>query len=1178
VNNLLTDAFGSGLTELSHVLQAAAVLCAFPVYLFLLFTIGTYLFFLGRRLRIEPGQHVDLLLGEFPALKSRYGEMVLDARGLAPKAAASADEAPQEAPTDTGDAEDHASDRDIEEAAGERGAGSELPDPEDPAERRFSRSFATETQSRESMWQIAVHDAPLLILSAVILTGIYFTLTLLTPSLGGDPLTNLLRRIPVGPGSFLLDHLLSGPSGFFVALVGYTLLGGLLLAWLPRWLRRWLSLEWLYAEPGSRRSRLARHLWRNLCFVNYHRLDGTVGKWLVMVLPIYILFLLTADLLAFYYSFELPPAFLAAAHLFPAILPRMFATVWSSPLDFTRPPSRKGRHLEVEELPAHLSQRQYLGNAAGDEVVQHQETVIQPAGNPVSWQDSDLPQRMAFALDLLGRRDLEPFLEHTLANLLEQRQSLVLSGPKGSGRRTLAKLSAFEAAFRGVSTLALVQTRQEARELVTELRAFGHYFPSVECFNIAYAGDDLLYEIRGMADEIDVLVSDMGSFDRAADHRDYLSIFWQRMDLAVLVGVDEASPLVKVEVPFLVKRMTALARSGARTLPILVTALDGGREDQRSFNRLLCRQFTELPLGFVGDTRLDLLTLEHRGRTSLTFEDDLDLLTRFGTGLADAGYNKYFLNIGTRSRTGLERLDQAGWTVCAEDFADESAVVSLVRLQPETFFNQISEIRELSRACPTGHHICFLMPPRDGFEQWLHDQLDEFLRYRHDQIAPVLIPGQDNPLLQRKHLLRLILESPQTPARISELFGQQALADLQAELDEAPTNGLPLVQKQHPVHGGMLHYDRNADYPLPSTRTGEGAIADPDSASPPVLVRCGELGLQRTIDSVRQPSVLWPGRIFALNGERVRVQGAPVDGMLECRPEPEDLRTLKIRQIFVQENRDIRMASDHVFADEGIGIYRARLKIVEVILGYRIWKGRDLVEESTYGVGGQLKNELECEAAVLFFPGLDPEAVHLIAHVLKRYLKLAIADTDDVLDVTHNCFEPFSKGIADNLYHDVTILDTVPGGIGVCDLVTPLLLRKVAALIVSMHEAGAEWYRIQECTYPRLGKFDHVPPDADPDSDLTVADRVVEYFRRVILADEKDEDQEPLDFTCNIWFPETSAEPPETAPAGADIPPCTGAAAAPPLKDLLAKVYADANRIGRWTQHQTEDDERSWPS
>lgn len=1183
MNNLLTDAFGNGLNDLSHVLQAAAVLCAFPGYLFLLFTIGVFLFFVGRRLRIEPGRHVDLLLGEFPALKARYGETVLDARGVAPRAGAQPSDPGRDPGAATPDDQDLESEKDISAVSSEAAAGApEPPETVDDGDYgRFGRDFAAEVRARESIWQIAVHDAPLLILSAAMVTGAGLVLTLLTPSLDDDPLLNLLGRIPAGQGSFLLEHLLNGPSGFFLALVGYTLLGAMLLAWLPGRLYNWLSLEWLHVEPRSHRSRLARGLWRNLCFVNFHRLDGTVGKWLVLLLPVYLVALLAADLLAFYYSFALPPALLAAAHLFPAALPRMFASVWGSPLDFTRPPGRSGRRLEVDELPVHLSRREYLGSADGGEVVRLQDTVIQPAGNPVARRDADLPERMMHMLDLLGRRDLEPFLQHVIDSLLDQRLSLVLTGPKGSGRRTLAKLGAIEAAFHGISSLILLQTRQEALDLVEEFRALAHHFPAVDCFNVAYAGDNLLYEVRGMADEIDVLVCDMGTFDRVADHQDYLAIFWQRMDLAILLEVDEASPLVKIELPFLIRRMTALARNGARTLPVLISVLDGGREDQRSFTRLLCRRFTELPLGFAGDTRVDLLTLRDRGRDSLTFEDDLDLLTRFGSGLADAGYDRYFLNIGARSRAGLDRLDQAGWTNRAEDFADEPAVVSLVRLRPETFFNQVSEIRELSRACPSGHHICFLLPPRDGFEQWLHGRLPEFLRYRHDQVAPVLVPGQDNPLLQRKHLLRMILEGPQTPERIGELFGQPVLHELQAILDAGDKGapGLPLKRKLHPIQGEMIHYDRGVNYPLPTTRSGEGAIADPGDASPPVLVRCPELDLQRFIDHARQPIILWPGRVFQLCGERVRVQGLPVDGVLECRPEPEDLRTLKIRQIFVLENRDIRLASDHVFADEGVGIYRARLRVKEVILGSRTWKGRDLVEESTFGIDGQVNAEMVCDSAVLFLPGLDPEAVHLIAHVMKRFLKLVIGDTDDVVDVAHNCFEPFSKGVADNLYHDVTILDTVPGGVGVCDLVTPVLLRKVAALVVTMQDEGIEWYRIQECTFPQLGKFDHVPPDAAPASDLTVAERVAAYCRTVILAEGRDEDQEPLDFTCNIWFPETESDD-DHVDAAADAAPSSGpvlsglqyaAGYSPLLHDLLTKVYADAERIGRYEPDAPEE-------
>ncbi|MBU8922640.1 MAG: hypothetical protein KOO63_12550 [Bacteroidales bacterium] len=1180
MNNLLNEIFGNGLNEIGEALQAAAVLWVFPVYIFILFAIGTYLFYLGRRLRIEQEQDIDLLLDEFPSLNARYGDIGSDFEGKSGSSAEpDKDEEPGVIIEEDDNPENAEIDRDIEEVTG-IGSGNGQPlnqdnnieDNDSETDKRFSSAGL---RDKEGMWQIAVHDAPLLVISLIIVAVIYAVISLfIERAVGADPLSLLLQRTPAGPIPEPISRFLFGSRSFFLPMVLYTILGGILLVILPRQVYRIFNLDWLHVEPFSRRSRIARRTWRVLCFVNYNRLDGSTKKWLVILVPVYVLFLLVSDLLAIFFSLYLPPAFLAAAHLFPVVLPRMFAPVWGSRIDFTRSPMKTGRKIEVEKLPEFLSDKRYLGTGGDDSAIKYRETIHQNAGNAVPVPDAELSDRMKDSLELFGRRDIEAFLCHALEKLLSEKLSLVVNGPRGSGREVVGILCSIEAAFRGGSSLILVRNADQAAKLIRRLEAFSNHYPAVQCFNIEYAGSEHLFEVKGTADKIDILVADLGSFDRIADHENRLSLFWTRMDLAIIFETDESSPLIKAEIPFIIKRMTSLAGKQPADLPVMVSVLDGAREDQRSFNRLLSREFVELPLGYAGGSRIDLMTMGNRGRDSLNFKDDLDLLTRFGSGMADAGYEKFYLSIGPRAKANLDSLDLARWTTRAEEFAEESVVVSLVRLLPETFFTQVSEIRELSRACTTGHHICFMMPPRDGFEQWLHDHLGEFLQYRHNQVSPVLLPGIDNPILNRKQMTRLILEKPQPVDRIAELFGKRALEDLLISL-KAECKGKeeqPVQIINDPVYGKTFSYRRDTGYAIPVTRTVDGAVDDPDHDIPPIEVRCIELGIRRKIDPQRQLSILWPGRIFSLNGERVRVKGLPIKGVLECYPEPEDLRTLKIRQIFILENKDITLASDHIFSEEGIGIYRTRMKIKEVILGYRTWRGQDLIEESLYGIEGQITSEMEVDASVLFFPGLDSESAHLIAHVLKRYLKMVCLDTEDVIDVTHNCFKPFSRGVAENLYYDVTIIDNVPGGLGVCNMIEPVLIRKIAALIVSMHEEGAEWYRIQDCFFPRLGKFDHLPPDPSPEMDITIADRVVEYFKKVVLARDPEADEEPLDFGCNLWIDgsedEETMEGIETA-LGKEVTEYSsdteadGSEWSDPKSELMSKVYADANRIGR---------------
>jgi hypothetical protein len=1174
---LLNEIFGPQLATLGAALKAVVLLLSLPFYYFILFAMGTYLFFRSSRLRIEQRHHIDLLLKEFPALEQRYPTrrpaQASERSGGDRRPAAPVQESEDQA--DIAEVSREPSDpTDAVDSSGSAPAADQ-PEQERPAPEELRGS-------KEAIWRIAIHDAPLMILSAAIVISVLTLLSLLEPAIGGDPLARLTGTLFGGDGASFWNRFFFGPSSFIVPTLLYSILGALGLAILPGMLSRLLSLEWHHLEPHTWRGRIVKRLWRRLCFVNLSRLDGSVGHWLVWLLGGHVVFLIAADFLALYNGFRLPPAMLAGAHLLPVAMPRLFAQVWSSPIDFSRPPGRGGPHLEPDELAAHLARPEYLGDfdADGGTTVRELHTVLMDPANPVRHRSENLPRRMEQALEASNRPDLAPFLAAAVDALFDRGTSLVLSGPEGSGRDIVTTACSLEAAFRGMSSLLLVRTRQDAARVVRQLRELSRAYPAAAYYTAVEATDESLYEIRELADRVVVLVADLQSFDRIAEHNSYLGFFWQRLGFAALVGLDETTPQERAELPFLTTRLVRCGGSPGTNVPLLMSVLDGAHLDHASFSRILHQEFESLPLGYAWPTRIRLFELPRPGRDAVAVDRDLTVAHRFAAGLADAGYSRFFLSIGGASRASLQKLDLAGACTRVDALIDDSVVVSLVELRPETFFTQVSKIRELSRWSPTDQHLCFLLPPVDGFGAWMQSHLDDYLQFRRDSLTPLLIPGHDNVILQRKHMLRSVLERPASPADLDRMFGAGPTEGLLQEIrrgDEELPRELELVVD--PLHGELARFSAPPEGHLPGTSAGRGAIrVGPDTGS--VTIRCRDLGLERQVDAQRLGQIFWPARVFDLDGRRLRVRERrpATSGVVECDPEPEELRTYKIRRLFITGSRDIRLTSDHVYDRDGIGIYRALLDFRETIVGYRTWKGRDLVEESTYGVGAQVVNEFTADAVVLFFPGLDPETVHLAAHVFKRYLKLVCGDDDDVIDATHGCFEPFSKGVSDYRYHDVTILDNVPGGTGICDLVTPELVRKVAAMVVEMDEEGAAWYQIQDCHATRLGKFDSVPPDAAPDSDRPPAVRLIDYMRRVVLAEERTSDDEPLDYSLGLWIedppPSTAEDTTEPAPASGEVPTPEEEepeAALTPSARMIERVYADAERIGRPARKRSEE-------
>lgn len=1263
MNNLLSQTMGQGLDNMASAFQAVLALLLLPAYWVMLAALGAFLYFHSRRLRVEPVHDIRLRVDPALSQSAREGQ-AKQRRGLFNKQVA----------TSQGTQESH------ENTASVQGKSSALNRQDPLAEGAEQGLLANPGGSQEGLPPISIHDAPLLILAGALVLGLAFALTLLTATTG-DPLTSLLGGSEARNG--LMRFLVPSERNSFLPMVLYTVAGGLLLVVLPLILKGLMSLEWVHTEPTSPRTRRLKRMWRSACMVDFHRLDGSVETWLTPLLPIYVLLLFFADVTSLYLSLAMPPAIMAAAHLLPVSLVRLFGPVWGMRVRWERKERDIQRRIPVGSLVDHLWQDQFLGTllvkpiskapqeaaeapAQGAETAfadaaaspatspaateagapatdggagdgegeeepppprprEDQPPLIQqlqlPATNPVSLHDSDLPTRLEHGLALLQRRDLAPFLAHALRQLFEDSCSVVLSGPQGSGRTELLLLCALEVALRGGSTLIVVNDRRQTRRLMEDLEWLAGEYPAFRLVHAQAADGAAMRNVDKDTLLLDILVVDLTSIEGITNQPQRLDAFWARLDLVVMPEVDEASPLTRLEFPYLLSHITALSSREPDRLPVLVSVLAGGWKEYGDLSFLLQRPHVEIPLGGAVASRLtlipfkplrlrveDLVDDEDRQRQNLVdpllnqalepiaepagtpvligepaalpekgsgeeYEapeqlvrravQEQDLLPIFAAALAEAGYPRFYLSSATHPAMPATKQSKAAWSRRARDFTHDEVVISLVSLCPETFFRQLAEIRELSQSCVGGRHLCFLMPPVDGHEEALHRQIVPLLTQQGDMLAPVVGPAWTNPLLERKHLLGAILGGARDEHRLRTCFGDVAVSGL---LERADAGAEPVVRQQDLLRDAYLEVDRTRMCG-PTPPALEAAPVGGALGPHPVRVVCRELGLEGLIDAERQASVLYPGRIFCLEGQRVRVVGKAHKGLLTCVPEPLDKSTTKIRQVVVRGDQDVSLSEDHIFNNHGIGILHAQVNVRELIIGCRTWSWfrEEPLQESLFGANAEVSTDYSAHAAVIFLPGVTERMAHLFAHMLKRYLKLATGDTADQLDVTHGCFQPFSKGVQDFHYLDVTVLDSVPGGSGLCQLVTPDLLRRLAAHVKALHESGARWSHIRDCQAPQRLNFASVDPTAEGPS-LDTATDLVDFLETMLLKPE-DRDIDAIDYSCNLWTPEPRQDPLPSYPmkqGASTVHEQTTRSAEQedaPMRELLWRVHADVNRL-----------------
>jgi hypothetical protein len=1166
--NTFSSLFGEALGELAGVLSAIMSLMMLPGYYSVVLILGFWLFIAGKKARHSCGSTIDLNMDEFSNLRSHLSGIDLPQKGWLDKLrnpqhvsglpaedrgdiddvleAESKDSTNETASTDSDDdlenSEDNAeseadssgsveNDDESDDEEGVEKGGKENERIKSGSSERYSRMSSQRHELKEFAWKIPIHDFPLYIMSSIIVIVLLLLPAFISTS-SNDPLLSLVSSLF---STMMLPGFITKGLGLILTVTIYTILGAVAILVCSHLLFRWFQLEWLHLQPvSSTRFKRVYRIWTYCGIVNLYRLDQSTAFWLIPMLLMYIILIFILDVIAFYFQLDLHPTLLAAMHLLPITLPRMFDQLWPHPVVFKRQARAHNPECEPEELSEILMKDEYLGGLLGDRVIEEISTINIPKKNPLFRETEESNSRIKHLLNYQKREDLLPYLQLVLKHIFTNADSVVLTGPLGSGRREVILSTAFETVFHGNSCLVLVEDIKHARKVEKELNDFAKAFPALHAFKILRGGDPILYEVEALAKRVDVLVCDFESLNQVIGNAKYLHYFIDRLGLVALLDIDNLNLQEKAELPLMIRRLQLFCDTPGSSLPILAAILDAARADHDSFFKLFHRNFVQIPLGYSGDVRICFYRIPQVERSSLGPYSDKSVLMRFGNALMDAGYPIFYRDIGAINPADIGRKDQANGTTDPRELTGRSVIISLVQLSSTTYIEQLSRIRELGRLSSTGQHFCFLICDDDGWNNWLLQNLSTLAGYRDDTLTPQFIPSGEANNLIMYHMIRSVLEMGKvTLEQLRNAFGQRALLILLDKLK----SGNPGATPSCVFSDAIRLIERVDDLPFGphlqaikhiETRLGRKRLDLDELRGHLIKLVCPELGIQKLVEAARQPIVYWPQRVFDFEGARARVSGKPLDGILNCIPEPENLRTTKIRRLDIDVGQNLDLTDDHLFNRSGIGICSTELDITERISGYRTWRGSSLVLETVYNPELQVECKYRAQAVVIFLPGLTPDAAHLFAHLLRHYLMLILGQADELFDVAHGCFEPFSVAVNENKYHDVTLVEYIEGGIGIAEMITPVLLHKMAVFISELDTSNVAWWSVSNCHCTKLTRFDDVHSNSsDIVWDGTTAELLFEFLKTNILALGKDESVEELSFDNIVWWHETNSKPTE---------------------------------------------------
>jgi hypothetical protein len=950
------------------------------VFFLMLVVMATFLFYHGQRYMIQPTHSIRMAIDAFKALKQRRDRLNQKKRRVTGEAEGSSPKA---------------DDDDVRLPQGDLKAGDAevLESIEDVGSR---------------IKEFPIHDAPLWICSFIITTCLY--IVFLVADLAGksfhqDPnwLENaILGVVPII--RFLVPFKSTAAAIFFYLFVEYTF-----MLFTAHVLYRVLGIRHLNLvgeeDPVRRR---VHWLWRTCGFIDYRVLDRSSRLWLIRPVMVLVPFLVVVDMMTYFQRLSVWTGGLALTHLFFIALVRVFDETWLYKVKYVYSPRETHARKPLRQLAENV-----FKSGALDKVPVF---LLEIPGSAAGEGFKDLPEiklpplARDFLVGMSGSMD-SALWGHQAAGwkkVFDDHESVVLCGPRGSGKRTWVRLVALnEVIDNSGGVLRILPDRKTLNEEVEFMRAAAARSGARWNITVFDASTPEFMAID-IARHLPFLVlADPLSIEQVLlSHWDHFGNFWGTLSRIVVEEIDGLSGLQASHFYYLFRRLIVTrAMDNSRPVALCGTCRRITKRMENGIEHLM-----GIPMSFViADTAKHVPVLLYGvpyGReggngpaagtdpqvegmdSRFRFERPASLAVRIGAEIRRQGYEVYY---DTRMvpRHDMEREHVLGsWAPVVKPNPDPvKAEASILFVDHENLFNLADDVRHFG-ALSDGSgdsgaqkqervHVCFLFFSHDVPVQYYLLHPEKIFSGQQGRIYGNFVFNPDNACLVRRHLEGALGNMPLSRNQLEVIFDKMTLEQLLQEMEQEGS----IFQIEQPDHEFTGCY---------CLREEKGMSQDMDAetlASPALQVVCPGQGKGHPVlkgESELIRSRFYPGRIFLWNGNRYRVsliwKNLAGAGMLQVETCEDDFVTSKIRSVEIAlEGYPFKGRSSLCTVSGGAPFRFGTCPVegTETIKGFRIL-GDDLKPISTIlyaelEAGRDMSLKWKSEALLVYFPGSDAE-------------------------------------------------------------------------------------------------------------------------------------------------------------------------------------------------------------
>lgn len=637
--------------------------------------------------------------------------------------------------------------------------------------------------------------------------------------------------------------------------------------------------------------------------------------------------------------------------------------------------------------------------------------------------------------------------------LLERREHVLLLAPPRAGKSTIARLLAAHVALtRGENALFVLRDAEAAAAAAAGLRkrlARTSWSQNLRCTEVGPELVELLAQRRAPVltfahpDALESLL---------VGHRDH-GYLLAHLGLLVVEDLERCSGVRAANLRLLLARLSAVFEHHACS-PRLLATLDLAARDYE--------RYAETILG------VDVNVAAANGAPAAS------VVVHAATPPSDPPLPPAALALAEATRLELP-LTRVGFPeLTRAELERAAALVTRSRGEPSTVPPEQARVSlaELSAdglawtfalharlgAQIDAPHLQVLIPRADAVSRWLAEDL----RRTEPLIARgrALVADADVPLLRRRHLRAALVELPLAEPTARRLYGEAALAELEANGELSRREENILAEREPPrLERRTFLSPRGAATPPPSPG------ADVVGEHPLRVIDRATGALLRTLDPERAPLVAYPGAVLLRGGRRFTIPLTPApnylpDGEIAAELCEDDLRTQRIRSVHctVLEPRRLRPLGLGGLELRG-GLVAVRLK--EEIVGLR----RHRRDGSLIGAENfePIDVELTTMARVLAMPvEASLPALRALAYLLRDCLPAILDCGEEALQVVYGPrIELRRPADADDAQTATTKLpsgpvllcvDTYPGGAGYARAADWPVLREALGLALSLLE------------------------------------------------------------------------------------------------------------------------------